>query len=296
MKPMLLCRNNPDPKYFSYPIYVAPKLDGIRCLIVDGKAVTRTLKRIPNKHINEVLSYTPTGLDGELIVGPPTSSTVYRDTNSAVMSKEGEPDFTYWVFDVWDDPYVFSHRQHALHSWYNTFKPQYPHIKLVEHKIAETIEDFFQMENDYLEEGYEGVIIRDPRGMYKFGRTTMRESNAYKYKRFKDSEAYILDILPEMHNTNEEKRDATGKMQRSVSKKGLVAKQSMGALSVYDKENKWTFEIGSGFTKEDRDWFWKNKDELLSERTFVKYKYFPIGIKDKPRFPIYLGLRSKEDM
>ena len=41
------------------------------------------------------------GLDGEIIVGPATAEDVYRVTNSAVMSRDGEPDFTYWLFDKW---------------------------------------------------------------------------------------------------------------------------------------------------------------------------------------------------
>lgn len=67
---------NADFTKIQYPVYASPKLDGIRCSIVDGKALSRTLKQIPNKHIFNQLSTTDlNGLDGELIIGSPTSKT-----------------------------------------------------------------------------------------------------------------------------------------------------------------------------------------------------------------------------
>ena len=50
-KPMLLPRETPDLDKLQYPIIASAKLDGIRCLIKDGVALSRTLKPIPNKSI-----------------------------------------------------------------------------------------------------------------------------------------------------------------------------------------------------------------------------------------------------
>jgi len=36
-----------------YPALVSPKLDGVRCVIIDGVAMSRTLKSIPNKFVQE---------------------------------------------------------------------------------------------------------------------------------------------------------------------------------------------------------------------------------------------------
>ncbi len=54
------------------------------------------------------------------------------------------------------------------------------------------------------------------------------------------------------------------------------------------------FKIGSGFDQSDRQKFWENKSNYIG--SFVKYKHFPIGVKDKPRHPIFLGFRDKMDM
>ena len=78
-----------------YPVLASPKIDGIRCLIVNGKAVTRSLKPIPNEHIRSMLEkYAPDGADGEIVVGDS-----FNATTSAVMSRDGEPEFTYFIFD-----------------------------------------------------------------------------------------------------------------------------------------------------------------------------------------------------
>ena len=54
------------------------------------------------------------------------------------------------------------------------------------------------------------------------------------------------------------------------------------------------FSIGSGFNANGRKYIWKNQSIYIGR--VVKYKYFEIGNYDKPRFPIYLGIRSNLDM
>src|SRR6187549_2369059 len=88
-----------------YPVMVSAKLDGIRCLGTDNGPVSRTLKNIPNKYVRRMLSQALySGLDGELIVGSPTAEDVFQQTTSGIMSVQGEPDFKWLVFDIWDTP------------------------------------------------------------------------------------------------------------------------------------------------------------------------------------------------
>jgi hypothetical protein len=54
------------------------------------------------------------------------------------------------------------------------------------------------------------------------------------------------------------------------------------------------FNIGTGFTMADRELFWSAKQRVLG--MVVKYKSFLIGVKDAPRFPVYLGMRNSWDM
>ena len=43
-----------------------------------------------------------------------------------------------------------------------------------------------------------------------------------------------------------------------------------------------------------RKHYWLRPEELLQH--VVKFKFFPKGLKDKPRFPTFVCIRSKEDM
>jgi len=56
------------------------------------------------------------------------------------------------------------------------------------------------------------------------------------------------------------------------------------------------FKIGSGFTEDARVKLWRERDERdeLKGR-LAKFKYQPSGVKDKPRFPVFLGFRNKID-
>lgn len=291
-KPMLA--SPADFSILKYPLFASPKLDGIRAVVLDSKLVSRKLLPIPNKHIFAQLSHAEfNGLDGELIVGSPTAHDVYHATNSAVMSHGGTPDFTYHVFDMHDMVERFSTRLAALreivYEWDQTHR--YRHLKIVVHEHAHINDEDALLEYEAKQTalGYEGLILRSGMGLYKHGRSTAREQYMLKVKRFEDSEAIVLSIVEEMHNGNAAETDNLGRTKRSKAKAGLTGKGTMGALAVRDIHTGVEFEIGTGFTAADRarmDWVGK----------VVKYKFFPVGVKDKPRHPVYLGERHPGDM
>jgi DNA ligase-1 len=292
MKPMLLPRETPDLDTLEYPVFVTPKLDGIRVLFENGVALSRTLKPIPNKSIQKWAAFWGDeleGMDGELIVGPATSTTVYRDTNSFVMSHDKVGEFFFYHFDCWDDTV-------------NTYNTRYfdlsiddvpPNYRKVLSYSAHNKEKLLELEELCLEKGYEGVVIRSPHGKYKYGRCTIKEANSFKLKRFEDDEAVIIGWEEEMHNGNDAETNELGRTKRSTKSSGMVVKGTLGAFICKTRDGV-EFKIGSGFDQSDRDNFWKNKSSLLGY--IVKYKHFPIGVKDKPRHPIFLGFRDPIDM
>ena len=96
IKPML-ASSCTDLGKLRFPVLTTPKLDGIRCLVIDGKAVSRKFKEIPNRHIQKLVSTLPNGFDGELMLQDHKAS--FQQVTSAVMSEEGNPAFVYHVFD-----------------------------------------------------------------------------------------------------------------------------------------------------------------------------------------------------
>lgn len=290
MKPMLSATMK-DLESIKFPVLLSPKLDGIRCLISadTGVPLTRSLKQVPNRTIFEELTkMNLRPLDGELVVGSPTAKDCYRQTSSGVMSHDGEPNWTFWVFDDFDGDAPFYHRLRRASKVVQL--TAHKRLKMVQHTLARSVDEVQEFEARMLAAGYEGIMGRDPEGPYKYGRATLREGWLWKLKRFEDSEAVILDLEERMHNANPVKTNALGYKERSSHKENLVPMGTLGALKVRDVKTGVEFDIGTGFSDAERATIWKNGGEWLGKT--VKYKFLPVGVKDKPRHPVYLGPRT----
>lgn len=289
-----------------FPIIAQPKLDGIRCLARNHQALSRSLKPIPNKHVQKFFSAWASyldGMDGELIVGSPTASDVYRKTVSAVMSEDGQPDFTYYVFDFPKAglPYFArrgilqvrtSNADYAIKA--QGLKPLQQPLTLLAEVLCHNAEDLIAYEQLQLHLGYEGLILRNKDALYKSGRSTIREQALLKLKQFEDAEASIVEFEELMHNANAPTKDELGLTKRSSHKANKVPTGMLGALIVKSEQWPQTFNIGSGFTEWERRFIWKVRKTLIGQT--VKFKYMSVGMKDVPRFPIFLSFRDTIDM
>ncbi len=269
-----------------FPVMASPKLDGIRCLIRDGEAVSRTLKPIPNAHVRETLAGLP-GLDGELIVGRPTWPDCFRRSTSGVMSRDGEPPFKYFVFDRHDIDGPFSERHEAAARLAGA------PVHIVPHEVLHTPEALAEYESRMVAARYEGVMIRDPGGAYKRGRSTLRDGILGKVKRFADTEGRVVAVEELHRNSNEAGVDALGHVERSTAQAGLVPAGTLGALVVKAPEWPEPFRVGTGFDAASRALLWADRDALPGR--LVKIKYQPGGSHDAPRFPVFLGFRAEGD-
>lgn len=271
-----------------YPVYGSPKVDGIRATVIDGRAYTRSLKRIPNIYVDAKLSAAMfNSLDGEITVGPPNHQDVYRNTVKGVMAHEGEPNFTFWVFDTYRVNMPYDRRMEWVHS--RVAQIARPYVQILPVEFIQNEQELLEYEHRCILDNYEGICIRSWEGMYKTGRSTANEGGLLKLKRFVDSEAVIEGTEEEMFNGNAAETNELGRTKRSTAKAGLVGKGTMGALLVRDVSTGVRFSIGTGFTAADRAETWRTGD-------IVKYKYFPVGIKDAPRHPVYLGRRHPADI
>lgn len=292
MKPMLATAT--DGTNLRYPLMISPKLDGVRCIIINGVAMSRSLKPIPNKYVQHLFGRTSmNGFDGELIVGPPGARDVYNQTMSGVMSIEGEPNVKFYVFDDFSQDNGFLMRFRAANYRMNVVG--FTDIcRLVPHALINDAQELLNHEETYLGQGYEGAMLRDPDGKYKHGRSSLKEGWLLKLKRFEDAEAEIIGFNELMSNTNEAIVNELGQKARSSKKAGMVAAGVLGSLQVRDIKTGVEFEIGTGFDADQRRQIWNERTKLLGQ--LVKYKSQPVGVKDKPRFPVFLWFRDRIDM
>lgn len=287
-RPLLAAKTtDADLQRLKFPMLLSPKIDGIRALVVGGKLMSRSMKLIPNAHTQALFGQANLeGLDGELVVGAPNDKNLMQQTTSGVMSHGGVPTVSYYVFDRWNYSGPFHERYRSL---VNT-----GHIVVVPHHYVYSFSDLTAYEQLYVGKGYEGVMLRDPNGPYKQNRSTLREGILLKVKRFQDSEAVVLDYELLNRNLNEQTKDERGYSKRSTSQDGKVAADLIGSLLVRDCVSGIDFNIGSGFTELQRRALYADRANLKGK--IVKYKSFSIGVKEKPRFPIFLGFRSPLDM
>ncbi len=288
-----------DVSKLKFTLLASPKIDGIRCVVRGGKALTRSLKPVPNKAIRERLESEPKyeGIDGELVnVAEPTN---FQRTSSAVMGRESTDAVEFWAFDRHDVDDVFVRRNEVLENMIPVSGPRFLRVVPQTHVGDEA--ELAAFEAECLAAGYEGVMLRDPNGKYKHGRSTLKEGGLVKLKRFVDAEAVIVGFEERMHNTNEAYKDELGRTKRSSAQAGRVGRGDLGAfvleyepLRIGDRWQPIQFTCGSGLTDAQRVDFWKRQNDLLGK--LVKYKYLAHGMKDLPRHPVFLGIRDERDL
>lgn len=203
----------------------SPKLDGIRSVTIHGSAWTKSMKPVPNNHIRTALLEVA-HLDGELICGSPTDEGVYLKTYSAVMSHEGKPDFTFYVFDDLSNfALTFEQRLNVLSD---RKLPSF--VQVLPQTELHNQNEFDSYYANLLDLGYEGAILRNRKALYKFGKYTAKSQDLLKFKPIDDFESEILSVYEAMENTNLPFLDETGRTKRSTDAAGLVPKGTLGGF------------------------------------------------------------------
>jgi DNA ligase-1 len=285
-RPMLSARRLPGRVVF--PILATPKLDGIRCLKLGGRALTRSFKPIVNNFAREwIEANVADGCDGELML----RGSNFCETASGLGRRDGFPNFVFCVFDYVQDTAAPYHRRVESLALL-------PTPDRVEKILPTPIHDFAELnayEEKCLGEGYEGVMVRAPDGPYKCGRSTERECFLAKIKRFEDSEGVILDTYERMSNQNEAGVDAFGHIKRGVSLSAMVGRGELGGFVVRALDSGVEFRLAYNHRAGGNcaGLLWNRKDSLVGQA--VKYRHQPSGAKEAPRFPQFIGWRPSWD-
>lgn len=286
-----------------FPVLLQPKIDGVRAINNEGRFTGRSLKPFGNRFITEMFSQEFLhGLDGEVTVGDVTASDVCRKTTSAVSTIDGQPQIMWNLFDYFGggaEKEKYSFRYEMLKDRVQGIVRQYPgsenFLQVVDSYEINNMRDLDDVVATFLEQGYEGAIIRSPFAPYKYGRSTLKEQGLLRIKLFEDAEAKVIELTEAMSNENEATINALGYIERSSHQANKVPKGMLGNMKCVDLETGEYITVGPGnMTHEERKLYWERQDLLVGKT--IKYKFFPKGIKDKPRFPTFLGFRDAADL
>lgn len=312
---MLAASINTETQLARWPLVVSPKIDGIRAVGSRPGLLSRTLKPLPNAQLQDAFQFALwmeprlRWLDFEVTNSPDPkrAGNTFNAVQSSVMTKtHTQTCWQLWAFDHLEDmdaPYWGPGGRHSklteiLNSGpLKVFAKRGLNTSLVVRKVPQilvaSLDALRLIEEDFLRQGWEGLMVRDPKSRYKCGRSTVRELCLGKVKQFEDSEAKVTGFVEQFTNTNDATVDARGYTKRSSHQANKIPTGRLGAL-VGEDPKFGRIEIGTGFTEAERQHIWDNQAQYVGQ--LVKYKYFPIGVQDKPRFPVFLGWRNPIDL
>lgn len=314
MKPMLA--TDWDEAKLRFPLIGQPKIDGVRGLNMHGGLTGRSLKLFKNQYTTHFYSQDFfKGFDGEFAAAEETHPDLCRLTTSALGTISGQPFTLWWLFD-WVTPETISmsylerykrlaDEVPALQAA-SQFLPWAGHLRVVPMRMIHTLDELLEYDAENLDKGFEGTIIRDPHGKHKQGRSTVREGGLLRIKQFIESEAIVEAIVEGESNQNEAQTNELGLQFRSSHQanmipNGLVGSLTCRALQTVTDRGRVVIEEGQIITVSPgnmphdlRKYYFENQNEILKK--IIKFKFFPKGIKDKPRFPTFVTIRQPEDM
>lgn len=297
-RPMRSCA--PEDKFpILYPKLASRKIDGIRFVKRDGKAITKSGKPVANNHIRAwIEANIPESVDGEIISGLPNLETTYDTTYKAVMTHSGTPDFTLYVFDMCDSLVEYATERLArlaiaVHG--------IGRVVIVQQELIYSDEERVALYDSYLAEGYEGMILKDPLGQYKYGRSTARQQTQLKLKPEEDAEAVVLSIYEGMHNANEAFTNDVGETDRSTHAENKVPNGMLGGFYVRILSTGALTKIAPGkMSHADRTAHWKayKLDPESYHGRLIKYRSMTYGdmVNGAARHGRFYGWRDASDM
>ncbi len=276
IKPMLAHKFDIKRVDYSKPVYIQPKLDGVRCLFTKDGAFSRTGKQFMNvAHIQlELISFFKDNpdvvLDGELYNHDlkhdfeKIISLVRKQKPTADDRLEAKNLMQYHLYDFIDNKKTnYQNRMHQLAcaDIYSNSIKHVPAYRVYKHEEA------LNMHHDaYLAKGYEGSILRLD-GPYKHGRSY----DLMKFKDFSDTEATIIG-----YETGKGKREGT-----------------LGKFIMQDDDgNEFGCPPGKGYNYKDLANILNNIGDYIGKR--ATFTYFQRTQAGSYRHPLFKCIRNYE--
>lgn len=254
-----------------YPCFVQPKLDGLRCIMYmrDGKVLAQsragsyfdTLSYLTEACRDLFVTNPALILDGELY----TTDIPFETLAGLIKKKKvGEEDrrqlqqyVKYHIYDVVNDQ-PFSTRLEQVNQLH--WNPYMVPVRTIR---VENVPEFKRYFSSFVEEGFEGIMLRNIDGMYRQG---FRSHDLQKYKEFHEHEYAITDY-----------EDGEGRDKGCVI---WVCQTSEGK----------PFRVRPRGTMEQRrEWFEQGESYVGKLLTVI---YQELSEQNVPRFPVGKAVRD----
>jgi len=258
-----------------FPVYVQPKLDGIRLNVSESGFLSRNKKPFASiPHLSYLIDFCKSNgiiLDGELY-----NHTFKHDFNKITsLVKKTKPSqkdledskelIQYWIYDAYfvnEQSLSFKERFEKISQLLKDFSIS-SHILVPTH-LCSSVEEVDSFYGSFLDEGYEGQMVRTNSAYEQ-----KRSKTLLKRKEFEDSEYEVLEI-----------REGNGNRQGTAGY--MVLKNTNGT----------TFHSN---IKGSREWMiqiLRDANSIIGKK--VTCKYFHLTPDGVPRFPFVISIRDYE--
>lgn len=300
-EPVLFPNELVDVKDITGTYMVSNKMDGHRWLFIDGELKSRKFKPMPNhrlemrfKQIADYSKRTGIILDGEIYSHALSFQEIGHFLRTIDTGNEEIPDsIKFYCFEAFDPsrPNLTAKERYELIK--NASNEMNGVFVVVEQKILDNPTDIEKEFKKAIEDGYEGLMLKNPDSEYKFGRFTFKSGDAYKLKKFVTTDGKIVGVeqATKVKDSAEKKTDAFGKSVTSKKKDDRIPIDKAASFIVeFDST---TVKVPIAMTDEEKEEVWKNRDSYLGR--WIEYKYQEEGMDKKPRIPIFLRYREDKD-
>ena len=268
MSAVLLEKNK---KKIIYPSLIQPKLDGFRGMakLINNEVIIYSRTKKPFIHLKNIkkelkkfkLIKDGKTLDGEIYlhnhsIGDLKSVMGRLELNNNKI-RNLEKKIKYYVFDYVDIEKDFKQR-------YNILKNNFPKsdlIKLVKTKKVSNFDQLNKTRNQFINEGYEGIIVRNMKGIYQPGK---RSIDVFRSKEFKKGKFTVIDGL---EGKGVDKGTVIWKLQCSKNKNNFFMAKPMG-------------------TRDFRKKLYKERKKFIGKKITIKYFEINEETGCVSRFPI----------
>lgn len=253
-------------KYKVDHFYATPKLDGLRCYYnnKDKKLYTRNNKEhMGFEHINKICDnlcekFNLDYIDGELY----SHELDFQRLNGVIRRQDSvfKAKIKYVIFAAVGKEIKNTANMYDILAMMANELPKDCNVEIIESYIIPAEYTFVkELAGRFVQEGYEGVMLRHPDVYYDF-----RRSNALlKFKFFNEDDFVIV-------GTFEGKNKYEGMLGGIIVKRG----------------DDITAEVGSGFTDEEREFLWATRDYLIGRIVEIRYQELTDSGKSL-RFPTF---------
>lgn len=301
MNKVLLAPNDKvdfDSSFLHWPMYGSRKYDGNRNLLYKGQFYSRTLKPQPNIYLNltfqQLIEYSKKNnlvFDGELWSPTMTFSelqSIIRADDANIPTHVG-----FYIFDMMTENEWENENEPCYRIRYEMLMKilrdnNFSNVFLIEQEMMYTPEEAEKAFEDFITEGYEGLMLRSLHGRYKHNRASLKDDIIYKFKEFQTDDAVIVDVVQgkQMKSSvknSEREIDEQGHTKRSHKKDDYELADTSGSLIVKMKDGT---EVGIGFGKQDAEekkkiWEQHKAGGIIGK--WIEFSWMPHGTKDKPR-------------